>query len=169
MALFVTAVLVYWCVWASLALGIKDGQCVAVKVDLDMTFLLYGIVLFSFLPFLLVCVWNILIIVKLIRHRSQAPSATVNQSATHHRTTAMLLAVVVTFMVLYIPAPVLYIVSIQLEEDFYNITQLELYIVSQIVLLCPVVNSSVNFFLYIIWGRTFRTRFLSMIKPKACM
>ena len=81
----------------------------------------------------------------------------------------MLLAVVIAFIILYIPSAIANIVAALMGENLFKADHLpimHLYITCSLVKLLLIINSSANFLLYIIWGRTFRNRLIKMLCPK---
>ena len=164
--IIVVTITAYNSVNIHLAWNIKNNHCRSTDQELDQKFNMYAAVLSSLTPLLLILVLNPLIIIKLCQHKRQSQSLSSTHQIAHQKVATMLLTVVIAFIVLFVPGTVAYIAAYLMGEDLFNsdyLPTVHLYIMSHIAKISMMINSSVNFFLYIVWGETFRKRLCQML------
>lgn len=79
------------------------------------------------------------------------------------RTTRMLLAVLLLFLITEFPQGILALLSATMGEDFFRHCYDNL---SEVMDLLALINSAINFILYCVMSRQFRTIFSQLFKPK---
>ena len=128
-------------------------------------------VFYSFLPFVILITFNVLIICSFRKaYRRQKTlhgnptshkSASHNRSSINHRMTAMLLSVTFTFIIMTAPKTILLCIRNEvfmfLKYNTYDFQEIALYtLITRIADLCIYTNHAINFFLYCVSGQRFR-------------
>jgi hypothetical protein len=138
-----------------------DGECVSIRSS--VVFAILCLLLYVIIPLFGLVIVNSLTITKLLLHRRHNGNIRSNQTINTNRVTAMLLAVVIVFVILYCTYTVSIFIAGRLETNLFQTDTWLLLVVGQLASLCNYLNSSINFYLYIVWGSTFRKHFLSLM------
>ncbi len=139
--------------------------------------------LYSFIPFLVLCVLNVLIIKSVIvsqremsKHNETGLAASKHslQHRGNRRMTIMLLTISCTFLVTTTPMNISLIINTyvnsQLDSDFTTYTPGEHRLIARLILLTGVTkmlmftNHSINFFLYCATGQAFRKQLVQLFR-----
>ena len=133
--------------------------------------------LYSFLPFALLLIFNILIIYDNRRHLKRRSTLHAKRkkdgkynSGFHYRLSAMLVTVSIVFLLL--SAPNVILISIRKEyfdfsegvPDFQDVATYSLW--SRTTSFCLYLNHSVNFLLYCVSGQRFRRELINLLRCK---
>ena len=134
-----------------------------------MNFWLHAVII-KILPCLLMSIFACLLLCTMrtshkeavrLRKKSMGVQAVRTRRREHSRTTAMLIAVLVLFLLTELPQGILALAS-GLNSDFFDAVYVPLGDVMDIVAL---LNNSINFMLYCVMSRQFRETFLWLLCP----
>jgi len=123
-------------------------------------------IFFKIVPCVLLTILTILLVTamhkaykKRLRLRNQGRREESDRHGEHNRTTGMLLAVVVLFLLTELPQGILTIITL-MKEDFYMNVYMPLGDILDIMALC---NNAINFVLYSTMSRQFRETFIATL------
>ena len=102
-------------------------------------------------PFVFIAIFNISITIKLHVHRNGSNTRQVPTSSV----SAMVLAIVVAYLLLYFPIVLCHIVARIMSESLQTTQITSLYIAGQVAGLLVRVNCAINFILYVFLCKTF--------------
>ncbi|XP_076080201.1 uncharacterized protein LOC143051014 [Mytilus galloprovincialis] len=116
----------------------------------------YQLTLVLCLPFLLVLVCNTSVMYQIYRVRKAAVKSRSRVIMRSHKSTLMLLAIAFTYLITMLPLVVISFIWMVAMENKDVSMVISLYPVQQCVSVISYCNYGVNFFIYIISGRSFR-------------
>ena len=128
-----------------------------------MVFSIICLVLYVIIPLFGLVIVNFLTITKLLLHRRNNANIRVNQTINTNKVTAMLLAVVILFIILYCTFTLSIFIAHRMEADIFQKGTLSLLVMGRLASISNFLNSSINFYVYILWGSTFRKHLLSQM------
>ena len=111
----------------------------------------------------LVVILNLLIALKLLLRSKQLPGGEVAPKIPHSRINMMLLGVTVAYIVLTLPLILGHIIAFMSDDVLDTSQNISLFIFGNIAQLLLRVNCSINFFLYVLLGKSFRDKFLAVL------
>ena len=127
------------------------------------------------MPFLVICVCNVIIISRVAgsyqRRRAMQQKEAQRYTKDVQGITVMLLVVSIVFIILTLPLQTFFI-SVIIDFSFFGASpyiQALIWLLRYSVQIMAYSNSSVNFILYCVSGRQFRTAFLERIKQTFCL
>lgn len=158
----------------------KENVCAAKEEHMDFfkhTWSWVDATVYSFLPFILLLIMNIIIIValaqadskkrKMTNHFKVKRSQEQRNAINSHRLTIMLLTITCAFILLTAPAMVIHILR-EKGQPYFNLNQptdMAKYILTrQISRILLYTNHSINFFLYCVTGTKFRRELAAMLR-----
>ncbi|KAK2150999.1 hypothetical protein LSH36_380g05003 [Paralvinella palmiformis] len=160
---------------------IIDGKCTKDNVswereDQAAVLDLVGLSIYVLIPMASLVVLTGLIIYKLIglikksrcqiRDDAQAGNMGRCQRDSFIRTTQMLIAISLAFVILEIPSTVSHLISSIRNENIFDSDDLSMVIYKKMASIMEQLNHSINFVLYILTCGTFRTRVFSLFRKK---
>ncbi|KAK2159470.1 hypothetical protein LSH36_152g01027 [Paralvinella palmiformis] len=172
----------YWCSWAD---RVIDNICIMNSrppgfEHLSEIFLLGGLLLYSFIPSIILLIFNGLIIYKLATRRKRiAPESNTTNStsisaqprsvrnthtAPNSKTSVMLISVAMSFVVLVTPNAVANIVSFIRKETMLETTDPVTASLREAAQILEQLSHSVNFILYVLCNKRFRDGVITMFK-----
>ncbi|XP_052084075.1 FMRFamide peptide receptor frpr-18-like [Mytilus californianus] len=138
--------------------GLCQGNTYTHPEYIELHIYFYQLTLVLTLPFLLVLVCNTLVIYQIYCVRKAAVSLTLRSRvvARSHKTTVMLLAIAFTYLITMLPLVVISFIWMVAMENSNVRMFFSLYPIQQFVSVISHCNYGVNFFIYILSGRSFR-------------
>ncbi len=169
----------YWCSWAD---RVISGACIpnigsAGQEHMVGVFLVVGLSLYAYIPASLLLILNSLIVYKLCRQQrhirihvqpanvqdqakstTNAISAMSQRQRTQRRTTYMLMGVSLAFVAMVTPNAVSHIVAFVRKQNVWESTDPGMIFLREVSQVMEQMNSSINFFLYVLGSERFRQR-----------
>ena len=133
-----------------------------------MHFIVLGTTIYAFIPGLAILLLNCTTVLTLLHKAHQRRLMTSQQQHSHHqsmtnRTTAMLLGVSFTFILLVVPIGLSHIISVFTNNYIYETTNPAIVGMRETTQAAEMLNYSINFLLYIICNKAFRARFMKIM------
>ena len=175
LASIVTFLGVYFAVWTHFADRVIAGKCIPntrtpSTQARTKAFLLFGLSLLAFIPGSIILLLNSLIAFKLWR-RPAIKQCSMGKSEQGHadqgRATVMLLGVALAFLILVTPIAVAHMVFYVMDRNIFEAKEPGMVAFREIAQVLELMNSSVNFFLYVLCSKGFRHMLLKILQ-KPC-
>ena len=164
----------YFAVWTHFADRVLAGKCIPntrtpSTQARTKAFLLFGLSLLAFIPGSIILLLNSLIAFKLWRRPAikQSSVGKSEQGQDQGRATVMLLGVALAFLILVTPIAVAHMVFYVMDRNIFEAKEPGMVAFREIAQVLELMNSSVNFFLYVLCSKGFR-RMLLKILQKPC-
>ncbi|XP_062578283.1 growth hormone secretagogue receptor type 1-like [Saccostrea cucullata] len=162
----------------SYATDVVKGKCQPDAYDLEDpvarerfgAMLRAGTVLYSVAPMIILITLTPLIIGKLIHHnqtRKKMTGSAVNNSKDDGRVTAMLIGIVLAYIILVLPITILHNAAYELKISAFASNNDGFNLFKEISQLLEQLNYALNFFLYVMTSRRFRSVLLEVITCKS--
>ena len=131
----------------------------------------YNVIMFFSLPFLLLTFFNVRLVQELYLHSSTISSDTTRESENRDVTKAVV-AVVLVYVITYVPVPI-YIIDKWFFKNSFHLVMVKLdcfcfFWINFIVWSFPSINSSVNFFIYYLFRKTFKEKVHDIFSQIKC-
>ena len=172
-ALIYAVIGAYVAIWASVSDRRLGGICrpntrppglEAVSTGL----LMFGASIYALVPSIFLVIFTTTIVVTLHRAQRTRRQLSMSQAASTSRdptakTTIMLVAVSIAFVVLVLPVGLAHTITFLIRQSIYESTDIGVVIYREVSQVLEQLNYSINFILYVIVCRSFRERMLGVL------